>query len=128
MRRSWRIRTSRLTYEMERNVRGATATADMIRQATANLISNAVRYTPAGGHYHGAACVAGDIMAAIQVRGHGHRPVRPTNAKMVFYALLARRRGPHARERRVGHRTLAVVKEIVDRHQWLGAGGGVRRA
>ena len=80
-----------LTYEMEKNVL-VKGDADMIRQATANLISNAVRYTSEGGHitvkrlarrHHG-----GDLGAR-----HRHRP----DARGVqdgVLALLARRRGP----------------------------------
>ena len=41
----------KLIYEVERGVR-VRGDADMIRQATANLISNAVRYTPEGGYRH----------------------------------------------------------------------------
>ena len=44
--------------------------ADMIRQATANLISNAVRYTPEGGHIT-VQVKRGDLMASIAVRGLG---------------------------------------------------------
>ena len=61
-----------LEYIAEKNVR-VLGDADMIRQATANLISNAVRYTPEGGHHHGARVKTGDLMAAIAVQRHRHR-------------------------------------------------------
>ena len=51
----------KLIYEVERGVR-VRGDADMIRQATANLISNAVRYTPEGGHIT-VSVKKGDIMA-----------------------------------------------------------------
>ncbi|MCL2826638.1 MAG: HAMP domain-containing histidine kinase, partial [Eggerthellaceae bacterium] len=56
--------------------------ADMIRQATANLISNAVRYTPEGGHIS-VRVKEGDIMASIAVQDNGIG-LTPEEAKMVF--------------------------------------------
>ena len=96
-----------LTYEMEKNVL-VKGDADMIRQATANLISNAVRYTPEGGH----------IMAAISVRDTGIG-LTPEECKMVFSRFW---RADAGRARASGGLGigLAVVKEIVDRHRgWV---------
>lgn len=70
-----------LSYERERGVR-VFGDADMIRQATANLISNAVRYTPEGGHIS-VRVKAGDIMASIAVQDTGIG-LSPEEAKMVF--------------------------------------------
>ena len=105
-----------LTYEMEKNVlvRGD---ADMIRQATANLISNAVRYTPEGGHIT-VKVSRGDIMAAISVRDTGIG-LTPEECKMVFSRFW---RADAGRARASGGLGigLAVVKEIVDRHHgWV---------
>ena len=92
--------------------------ADMIKQATANLISNAVRYTPEGGHI-GVRVKRGDIMASIMVKDTGIG-LSPDEAKMVFSRFW---RADAGRTRESGGLGvgLAVVKEIVDRH-----GGWVR--
>ena len=86
---------------------------DMIRQATANLISNAVRYTPEGGHID-VTVRKGDIMASISVRDTGIGLTRE-EAKMVFSRFW---RADSGRTRESGGLGigLAVVKEIVDRH------------
>ena len=105
-----------LTYEMEKNVL-VKGDADMIRQATANLISNAVRYTPEGGHIT-VKVSRGDIMAAISVRDTGVG-LTPEECKMVFSRFW---RADAGRARASGGLGigLAVVKEIVDRHRgWV---------
>lgn len=86
---------------------------DMIRQATANLISNAVRYTPAPGKVS-VTVRKGDIMASIAVRDTGIG-LSPEECKMVFNRFW---RAEESRERQSGGLGvgLAVVKEIVDRH------------
>lgn len=108
-----------LKYEMEQGVR-VLGDADMIRQATANLISNAVRYTSEGGLVT-VRVKRGDIMASISVQDTGHRTHARRGEDGVL-ALLARRRGTHARERRPRHR---LVRGEGDRRapQRLGAGG-----
>lgn len=87
--------------------------ADMIRQATANLISNAVRYTPEGGHIT-VRVKQGDIMASIAVQDTGIG-LTAEEAKMVFSRFW---RADAGRNREYGGLGvgLAVVKEIVDRH------------
>ena len=105
-----------LTYERERGVR-VLGDADMIRQATANLISNAVRYTPEGGHVT-VRVKRGDIMASIEVEDTGIG-LSPDEAKMVFSRFW---RADAGRTRESGGLGvgLAVVKEIVDRHNgWV---------
>lgn len=105
-----------LAYEMEKNVL-VKGNADMIRQATANLISNAVRYTPEGGHIT-VKVSRGDIMAAISVRDTGIG-LTPEECKMVFSRFW---RADAGRARASGGLGigLAVVKEIVDRHHgWV---------
>ena len=86
---------------------------DMIRQATANLISNAVRYTPEGGTID-VSVRRGDIMASIAVKDTGIGLSRE-EAKMVFSRFW---RADAGRTRESGGLGvgLAVVKEIVDRH------------
>ena len=86
---------------------------DMIRQATANLISNAVRYTPEGGHIT-VRVKRGDLMASIAVQDTGIG-LSPEEAKMVFSRFW---RADAGRTRESGGLGigLAVVKEIVDRH------------
>ena len=105
-----------LSYERERGVR-VFGDADMIRQATANLISNAVRYTPEGGHIS-VRVKAGDIMASIAVQDTGIG-LSPEEAKMVFSRFW---RADAGRTRESGGLGigLSVVKEIVDRHNgWV---------
>lgn len=102
-----------LTYEKERDVR-VRGDADMIRQATANLISNAVRYTPEGGAVMVRVFSEGD-MACIAVRDTGIG-LSPEEAKMVFSRFW---RADAGRTRESGGLGigLSVVKEIVDRHK-----------
>ncbi len=101
-----------ISYQAQPNVR-VVGDPDMIRQATANLISNAVRYTPEGGHID-VTVRKGDIMASIAVRDTGIGLTRE-EAKMVFSRFW---RADSGRTRESGGLGigLAVVKEIVDRH------------
>lgn len=102
----------KLIYEVERGVlvRGD---ADMIRQATANLISNAVRYTPEGGTIT-VSVSSHEEMCAIAVRDTGIG-LSPDEAKMVFSRFWRADAG-RTRERGGLGIGLSVVKEIVDRH------------
>ncbi len=87
--------------------------ADMIRQATANLISNAVRYTPEGGTIS-VSVRRGDIMAAITVQDTGIG-LTPEEARMVFSRFWRADAGRNRESGGLGI-GLSVVKEIVDRH------------
>ncbi|WP_304426065.1 cell wall metabolism sensor histidine kinase WalK [uncultured Adlercreutzia sp.] len=87
--------------------------ADMIRQATANLISNAVRYTPEGGRI-AVSVKKGDIMASIAVRDTGIGLTKE-EARMVFSRFWRADAGRNREQGGLGI-GLAVVKEIVDRH------------
>ncbi|MEG0476582.1 MAG: HAMP domain-containing sensor histidine kinase [Raoultibacter sp.] len=106
-----------LRYERENDV-FVCGDADMLRQATANLISNAVRYTPEGGVIT-VKVTKGDLMARIMVQDTGIG-LSPEDIKMVFSRFW---RADAGRDRASGGLGigLAVVKEIVDRH-----GGWVR--
>lgn len=91
--------------------------ADMLRQATANLISNAVRYTPEGGTIV-VSVRKGDIMGQIMVKDTGIG-LTSEEAKMVFARFW---RADPGRARATGGLGigLSVVKEIVDRHRgWV---------
>lgn len=101
-----------LEYLAEKNVQ-VTGDADMIRQATANLISNAVRYTPEGGHITVRVAKVGDE-AVISVRDTGIG-LTPEEAKMVFSRFWRADAGRNRESGGLGV-GLAVVKEIVDRH------------
>lgn len=91
--------------------------ADMIKQATANLISNAVRYTPEGGNID-VRVRRGDIMASIAVQDTGIG-LTPDEAKMVFSRFWRADAGRNRESGGLGV-GLAVVKEIVDRHKgWV---------
>ena len=95
--------------------------ADLIRQATANLISNAVRYTPEGGTIT-IAVKKGEVMASIIVADTGIG-FNQQEAKMVFSRFW---RADAGRDRESGGLGvgLAVVKEIVDKHKgWISAEG-----
>ena len=90
---------------------------DLIRQATANLISNAVRYTDEGGHIY-VRVKRGETMAQISVRDTGIG-LTPDEARMVFQRFW---RADSGRDRESGGLGvgLTVVKEIVDRHDgWV---------
>ena len=86
---------------------------DLIRQATANLISNAVRYTPMGGRVT-VYVTKDDSMAMIAVQDTGIG-LTEEEADMVFSRFW---RAGSARDRESGGLGigLTVVKEIVDRH------------
>ncbi|MGI6045559.1 MAG: sensor histidine kinase [Eggerthellaceae bacterium] len=101
-----------LDYTAEKDVR-VLCDPDMIRQATANLISNSVRYTPEGGHIL-VSVKKGDIMASIAVSDTGIG-LTPEEARMVFQRFW---RADAGRTRESGGLGigLAVVKEIVSRH------------
>ena len=91
--------------------------ADLIRQATANLISNAVRYTDEGGHIY-VRVKRGESMAKIAVRDTGIG-LTPDEARMVFQRFW---RADSGRDRESGGLGvgLTVVKEIVERHNgWV---------
>ena len=90
---------------------------DLIRQATANLISNAVRYTDEGGDIY-VRVKRGETMAQISVRDTGIG-LTPDEARMVFQRFW---RADSGRDRESGGLGvgLTVVKEIVDRHDgWV---------
>lgn len=90
---------------------------DLIRQATANLISNAVRYTDEGGHIN-VRVRRGESMASIAVQDTGIG-LTPEEARMVFQRFW---RADSGRDRVSGGLGvgLTVVKEIVERHNgWV---------
>ena len=91
--------------------------ADLLRQATANLISNAVRYTPEGGTITLLAR-KGDLMGQIVVKDTGIG-LTPEEAKLVFQRFW---RADSGRARATGGLGigLSVVKEIVEQHNgWV---------
>ena len=108
-----------LAYERKRGVR-VLGDADMIRQATANLISNAVRYTPEGGHIS-VRVKKGDIMASIAVQDTGIG-LSPEEAKMVFSRFW---RADAGRTRESGGLGIGLCGGEGDRRppRRLGAGG-----
>ena len=104
-----------LVFEAEEGVE-VFGDADMLRQATANLISNAVRYTPEGTIT--VRVERGETMASISVADTGIG-LSPEECKMVFSRFW---RGDAGRNRAQGGLGigLSVVKEIVDRHNgWV---------
>ncbi len=106
-----------LSYESEPDVK-VLGDADMLRQATANLISNAVRYTPEGGSIT-VRVASGDLMASIMVKDTGIG-LSPEEVKMVFSRFWRADAGRNRASGGLGI-GLALVKEIVDQH-----GGWVR--
>ena len=90
---------------------------DLIRQATANLISNSVRYTDEGGSIT-VRVKRGETMASIAVQDTGIG-LSPEEARMVFQRFW---RADSGRDRESGGLGvgLTVVKEIVERHNgWV---------
>ena len=105
-----------LDYKADNNVL-VLGDPDLIRQATANLISNSVRYTPEGGSIS-VRVRRGETMAQIAVRDTGIG-LTPEEARMVFSRFW---RADAGRTRESGGLGvgLTVVKEIVDRHNgWV---------
>jgi signal transduction histidine kinase len=91
--------------------------ADLLRQATANLISNAVRFTPAGGTIS-ITILHGQLMARIVVADTGIG-ISPDDIKNVFTKFW-RAEGDRNRESGGLGIGLAMVKEIVDMHKgWV---------
>ncbi len=93
------------------------ADPDLIRQAIANLISNAVRYTPEGSIT--VSVKQGELMASISVADTGIG-LSEEEAKMVFSRFWRADAGRNREQGGLGV-GLSVVKEIVDQH-----GGWVR--
>ena len=105
-----------LTYRADEGVL-VMGDPDLIRQATANLISNAVRYTDEGGSIH-VRVKRGETMAQISVKDTGIG-LTPEEARMVFQRFW---RADSGRDRESGGLGvgLTVVKEIVERHEgWV---------
>lgn len=89
---------------------------DMLRQATANLISNAVRYTEEGTITVSA--TKSQSMAQVSVADTGIG-LSPEEAKMVFARFWRADAGRNRAQGGLGV-GLSVVKEIVDRHHgWV---------
>jgi signal transduction histidine kinase len=91
--------------------------ADLLRQATANLISNAVRFTPAGGSIS-ITVLHGQLMAQIIVSDTGIG-ISSDDVQNVFTKFW---RAEGGRDRESGGLGigLAMVKEIVDMHKgWV---------
>ncbi len=106
----------KLTYSYDEGVivRGD---PELLRQATANVLSNAVRYTPAGGRID-IMVRRGQIMGKIIIRDTGIG-MSEEDLKHVFSRFW---RADAGRNRATGGLGigLAIVKEIVDRHQgWV---------
>lgn len=109
-----------LVYTAEPGVK-VRGDADMLRQATANLISNAVRYTPEGGKIS-VRVARGDLMASIMVEDTGIG-LSPEEVKMVFSRFWRADAGRNRASGGLGI-GLALVKEIVDQHGgWVRAEG-----
>ena len=105
-----------LTYRADEGVY-VMGDPDLIRQATANLISNAVRYTDEGGSIR-VRVKRGETMAQIAVKDTGIG-LTPEEARMVFQRFW---RADSGRGRESGGLGvgLTVVKEIVERHDgWV---------
>ena len=88
--------------------------SDMIRQAMANLLSNAVRYTPEGGTIT-VRVKKGELMASIAVEDTGIG-LTPEEAKMVFSRFWRAEAGRNRESGGLGI-GLSIVKEIVSRHR-----------
>ncbi len=105
-----------IEFKSEDNVK-VIGDADLLRQATANLISNAVRYTPAGGKII-VEVKRGQMMAQIIVSDTG-MGISEEDIKHIFSRFWRADAGRNRESGGLGV-GLAVVKEIVDRHHgWV---------
>ncbi len=102
-----------LTYQCDEHVH-AVVDGDKLRQATVNLISNAVRYSDAEGAVRVRVCRTDDDMVAISVSDDGIG-IAPDDVQRVFSRFW---RADAAREQTSGGLGigLSVVKEIIERH------------
>jgi two-component system, OmpR family, sensor histidine kinase BaeS len=106
----------RLTYQCDDGVI-VVGDPELLRQATANILSNAVRYTPAGGAID-VSVRRGQIMGKIIITDTGIG-MSEEDLKHVFSRFW---RADAGRNRATGGLGigLAIVKEIVDRHEgWV---------
>lgn len=102
-----------IEYHAQPNVK-VICDPDKIKQAVANLLSNAVRYTPEGGSIFIEVRREGRV-AAIDVADTGVG-LTPEEEKMVFSRFWRADAGRNRESGGLGV-GLAVVKEIVDRHK-----------
>jgi PAS domain S-box-containing protein len=102
-----------LTLELAEAVPAIVGDADRIRQILTNLLSNALKYTPSGGHIIIAACEdAGGVRVAVQDTGIGLAPDEQAQLFTPFF------RAQHATTPRVGGTGLglAITRALVELH------------
>jgi signal transduction histidine kinase len=87
---------------------------DMIEQMLENLISNAIKYTPSGGHVKVIFARAGNGMARIEVSDNGIGIPKKDMGRL--FTEFFRAENARAIEEQGTGLGLAIVKEIVDQH------------
>lgn len=102
-----------LEVQMEASFPEVEADATLLRQAVANLVDNAIKYTPAGGEIHiSAGHDPGAVWIAVEDTGLG---VAPADKARLFERFYRARRKETLREKGSGL-GLAIVKSIVEQH------------
>jgi PAS domain S-box-containing protein len=102
-----------LTLDLAEALPAVVGDADRIRQILTNLLSNALKYTPAGGHITIAAREdAGDVRVAVQDTGIGLAPEEQAQLFTPFF------RARHDATQRVGGTGLglAITRALVELH------------
>lgn len=102
-----------LEVQLEDSLPEVEADATLLRQALANLVDNAIKYTPAGGEiYISAGHDPGSIWIVVEDTGLG---VAPADKARLFERFYRARRKETLREKGSGL-GLAIVKSIVEQH------------
>lgn len=102
-----------LEVELQGEMAMMQADPTLLRQALANVVDNAIKYTPAGGHVivHGQQS-GSDIVLEIEDTGVGIAPADQSRLFERFY----RARRPESLKTRGSGLGLAIVKSIVEQH------------
>jgi two-component system sensor histidine kinase VicK len=109
-------RQKRLAFEMQvpETMPDVQGDGDMIEQALENLVSNAVKYTPAGGKVRVEFSAAADGSVKIQISDTGIGI--PAASKAQLFSEFFRAENARAMDEHGTGLGLALVKEVVDQH------------
>ncbi|MGH2626827.1 MAG: sensor histidine kinase, partial [Anaerolineales bacterium] len=102
-----------LRVQLEEGMEPVEVDATLLRQAVANLVDNAIKYTPAGGSVT-LRSFQGDGRQTVRVEDTG-LGIAPTDQARLFERFYRARRKETLREKGTGL-GLAIVKSIVEQH------------